>query len=1162
MSSTQEKQVVENFLKTHSNAKTTKKLTTVPTEVQNAVNDLEKSLTKDDPLLADNTFDKDVEKNLKNHRKSKVFKENQNIGNVEREKNDITEKQKRPIPTPRKDSTIITQEDSEVIENENVSSVTKKRRKKKRPQAQSQPLQLQENNNEVPNEIVNDEIQTQNVSTVEANEINQPPTNQFIEDGNILGVEVHNSDHLRSDLMFVSHPVVAVSVVDTITGKLLLKLDKSRRVTSYYENENVSEILPLMTQPYNFKENKSLLPRWNELLIFNEPFNRFITPSTDCKPVLFFVIKDFVTMAKVNNKRSSSNDKGWYNVAWAFLKISDSFGNTNTKRKLRLQLYNVPKSHANIFDNSMYPVYDWWLNHPRVRYPATLYVTIKPIAPPDHANPALRSMFISQPEKGLHSIDELENITGASADVCTTDDLHMWSRVPGQNCKIPNVSTQRFWAGGNGAFRLTFSHRGTLLAVACKHEGAFPIILYKIPSGHNEGVLAGHQQLTYDMDWSKNDKLLLSASGDGTVQVWDISVKDKPVYTLPHPTFVYTSRFHPVAQYIIASGGYDGILRVWTIVSLDAQLLLELEGHNALINSLVFDKTGNNLYTADSAGVVICWDSIASAKYSRSRNLSWSIQTKIVDPAVKGVFINSISLHPNNNKLLLQCRDSTLRLLDTRIHTMKSFTGAINQRQLIKPAITPCGNFVFAGSEDGKVYVWNAHTQDQVAVYSNLGFSNTIHDVEYHPHEHMVAFCSFAEYLSVVIYQFDRTVATLEAGFKETITSSPRKLKTVVGNESVEQKITTSYKFDKVLRSLDEVDEKILPRGGSRLPPLRTNVGSPLMSTWGSTFDSTQDTSKFTSINRSPYQTLNSSYDKPDISLTIDKDGNKSISANARKTENIRVLVLFDYKANRSDELTIKRGDVIQVLHKDSDNWWFGQKVGDGVQGYFPCAYVEEQESTSTAVNNEVLFGSIEETQKKTVHALAMPGGRLQFYSQSESEDDLASNSSSRQRRREKRLLGRTKSILKTPKIVVQKPSSETIKDETVVKKEIKFEESSFIENTTSTATSKPIPNQQLRSLNKKPPTVVHSQSKSEAHMHKISPKKLGNEKSKHRPLPKASKSSEDQPVERFKFLKSVQSLLDKDLFADTVIDGHINAGYVADISAKSQEDIAMEDLT
>jgi len=40
----------------------------------------------------------------------------------------------------------------------------------------------------------------------------------------------------------------------------------------------------------------------------------------------------------------------------------------------------------------------------------------------------------------------------------------------------------------------------------------------------------------------------------------------------------------------------------------------------------------------------------------------------------------------------------------------KKYIGATNYRENIHSTLTPCGTFLFSGSEDGKAYVWNAET--------------------------------------------------------------------------------------------------------------------------------------------------------------------------------------------------------------------------------------------------------------------------------------------------------------------------------------------------------------------------------------------------------------------------------------------------------------------
>lgn len=50
--------------------------------------------------------------------------------------------------------------------------------------------------------------------------------------------------------------------------------------------------------------------------------------------------------------------------------------------------------------------------------------------------------------------------------------------------------------------------------------------------------------------------------------------------------------------------------------------------------------------------------------------------------------------------------------------------------------------------------------------------------------------------------------------------------------------------------------------------------------------------------------------------------------------------VLYNYDPQQSDELRIVEGDVINVIHKQEDDWWQGEL--NGIVGIFPATYVHE----------------------------------------------------------------------------------------------------------------------------------------------------------------------------------------------------------------------------
>ena len=52
-----------------------------------------------------------------------------------------------------------------------------------------------------------------------------------------------------------------------------------------------------------------------------------------------------------------------------------------------------------------------------------------------------------------------------------------------------------------------------------------------------------------------------------------------------------------------------------------------------------------------------------------------------------------------------------------------------------------------------------------------------------------------------------------------------------------------------------------------------------------------------------------------------------------------RVAAIYDYAADKDDELSFNEGATIYVLKKNDDGWWEG--VMNGVTGLFPGNYVE-----------------------------------------------------------------------------------------------------------------------------------------------------------------------------------------------------------------------------
>ena len=172
-------------------------------------------------------------------------------------------------------------------------------------------------------------------------------------------------------------------------------------------------------------------------------------------------------MTRANNQKESEK-KGWHDVAWAFLKPFPKGScpdDDNTRRKLRLQLFKPcprPKdpedetrregsislrcptlsnlSTHKLTSSSFRMVWGWWKDN-RKKYPSSLYVTVQGLNPPKAGGEKMSS----GEDEGLNTLSSsIPAISKANPAALMTPKIPVWSRLPGQNCKIPNCRQHGF----------------------------------------------------------------------------------------------------------------------------------------------------------------------------------------------------------------------------------------------------------------------------------------------------------------------------------------------------------------------------------------------------------------------------------------------------------------------------------------------------------------------------------------------------------------------------------------------------------------------------------------------------------------------------------------------------------------------------------------------
>lgn len=74
--------------------------------------------------------------------------------------------------------------------------------------------------------------------------------------------------------------------------------------------------------------------------------------------------------------------------------------------------------------------------------------------------------------------------------------------------------------------------------------------------------------------------------------------------------------------------------------------------------------------------------------------------------------------------------------------------------------ISHCGTYVFSGSENGHVYVWNSKNGQEETIFTPFCANSNkvaIHCVQFHPFDNFLAVSHYGDSLPILFYSFDKT---------------------------------------------------------------------------------------------------------------------------------------------------------------------------------------------------------------------------------------------------------------------------------------------------------------------------------------------------------------------------------------------------------------------
>ena len=182
----------------------------------------------------------------------------------------------------------------------------------------------------------------------------------------------------------------------------------------------------------------------------------------------------------------------------------------------------------------------------------------------------------------------------------------------------------RVWPLDFGAHFLEAEHEGPVTTAHASPDGLKLLVgtatgtigVLDVPSQRHVTLLRSHTDIIYGLASDPHNREFATASCDGSIRVWELDgVQQQLVELEVEKGCCRTIAYHP-AEYAIACGFDDGIVRIFDIAS--TSLLEEYQQHEGKVLALAYSHGARRLFSAASDGGLCAYDVLHSYQPCRA----------------------------------------------------------------------------------------------------------------------------------------------------------------------------------------------------------------------------------------------------------------------------------------------------------------------------------------------------------------------------------------------------------------------------------------------------------------------------------------------------------------------------------------------------------------
>ena len=231
-----------------------------------------------------------------------------------------------------------------------------------------------------------------------------------------------------------------------------------------------------------------------------------------------------------------------------------------------------------------------------------------------------------------------------------------------------------------------FSPDGRLLVLA-SYDGTIRVWDWEAKAPPS--VLRGHQGAVRDVAFTPDGRRVVSAGQDGTIRLWDLSAPADPAVLRGHDGEVVSVDISGDGGHVVSSG-FDGVVRVWDLAG--GAPPLALRGHAGLVYTAAFAPDGRKVVSAGADASIRVWDLPAGGE-------------PLVLRGHVGLVL-SANFSPDGRLITSAGGDTTVRVWD--VSTGAPPVALRGHEGLVYTAsFSPDGQQVVSSSVDGTVRLWD-----------------------------------------------------------------------------------------------------------------------------------------------------------------------------------------------------------------------------------------------------------------------------------------------------------------------------------------------------------------------------------------------------------------------------------------------------------------------